>query len=51
LHEAQRAGLCAGGEIAFRLLMAAVQFINLSSLFILSLIVVRRAGTKADAYT
>jgi hypothetical protein len=43
--------LCAGGEIAFRLPVTAAQFIDKSSLFILSLGIVRHAGTKADSST
>jgi hypothetical protein len=46
---AQRAGLCAGWEIAFRLPVTGAQFINLSSLFVLLLIDVHQAGTEADA--
>jgi len=44
-------GLYAGGELAFRLPRTAAQFIDLCSLFILSLNVVRHAGTTADVCT
>lgn len=43
--------LCAGGEIAFRLPITEVQFIDKCSLFILLLNVIRHAGTAAEACT
>jgi hypothetical protein len=43
--------LCAGGEIAFRLPITEVQFIDKSSLFFLLLNVIRHAGTEAYVCT
>jgi hypothetical protein len=44
-------GLCAGGELAFRLTRTAAQFINLSSMFLLLLAFIPHAETIADACT
>lgn len=43
--------LCAGGAIAFRLLVTEVQFIDKSSLNVLLLNVIRQAGAAVDACT